>query len=47
LLPIAGKEPVIRAIAMPSDTNPAGDIFGGSLVSQLDLAATRRPEGAA
>lgn len=30
---------VIRAIAMPSDTNPAGDIFGGWLMSQMDLAA--------
>lgn len=29
----------MRAIAMPSDTNPAGDIFGGWLVSQMDLAA--------
>ena len=33
------KEPVIRTIAMPSDTNPAGDIFGGWLMSQMDLAA--------
>ena len=32
-------EPVLRAIAMPSDTNPEGDIFGGWLVSQMDLAA--------
>ncbi|MEO0664802.1 MAG: acyl-CoA thioesterase [Pseudomonadota bacterium] len=24
---------------MPSDTNPAGDIFGGWLMSQMDLAA--------
>src|ERR671910_126883 len=31
--------PVIRTIAMPSDTNPAGDIFGGWLMSQMDLAA--------
>ena len=22
-------EPVLRAIAMPADTNPNGDIFGG------------------
>ena len=29
----------IRAIAMPADTNPAGDIFGGWLMSQMDLAA--------
>jgi acyl-CoA thioesterase YciA len=31
--------PVIRTIAMPSDTNPAGDIFGGWLMGQMDLAA--------
>lgn len=31
--------PVIRTIAMPTDTNPAGDIFGGWLMSQMDLAA--------
>ena len=32
-------EPAIRVIAMPADTNPAGDIFGGWLMSQMDLAA--------
>ena len=32
-------EPVIRVIAMPADTNPHGDIFGGWLMSQMDLAA--------
>jgi acyl-CoA thioesterase YciA len=41
--------PVIRTIAMPADTNPAGDIFGGWLMSQMDLAAgsvaTRRAQG--
>jgi acyl-CoA thioesterase YciA len=33
------SEPVIRTIAMPADTNPAGDIFGGWLMAQMDLAA--------
>ena len=32
-------DPVIRTIAMPADTNPAGDIFGGWIMSQMDLAA--------
>jgi acyl-CoA thioesterase YciA len=32
-------EPVIRTVAMPADTNPAGDIFGGWLMAQVDLAA--------
>lgn len=34
------REPQIRAIAMPADTNPSGDIFGGWLMSQMDLAAS-------
>jgi len=33
------KSPVIRTIAMPADTNPSGDIFGGWLMAQMDLAA--------
>ena len=33
------EPPVIRTIAMPADTNPHGDIFGGWLMSQMDLAA--------
>ncbi len=32
-------ELVIRTIAMPADTNPSGDIFGGWLMSQMDLGA--------
>lgn len=28
-----------RTIAMPSDTNPSGDIFGGWVLSQMDMAA--------
>lgn len=32
-------QPAIRTTAMPADTNPAGDIFGGWLMSQMDLAA--------
>jgi acyl-CoA thioesterase YciA len=31
--------PMIRTIAMPADCNPNGDIFGGWLMSQMDLAA--------
>ena len=33
------EAPAIRVIAMPADTNPAGDIFGGWLMSWMDLAA--------
>jgi acyl-CoA thioesterase YciA len=28
-----------RTLAMPGDTNPAGDIFGGWVLSQMDIAA--------
>ena len=31
-------ELAIRTVAMPSDTNPSGDIFGGWLMSQMDVA---------
>ncbi len=34
-----GRVPMIRTIAMPADTNPHGDIFGGWLMAQMDLAA--------
>ncbi|TVQ54568.1 MAG: acyl-CoA thioesterase [Rhodobacteraceae bacterium] len=34
-----GRQVAIRTIAMPADTNAAGDIFGGWLMSQMDLAA--------
>ena len=36
---VPADQPAIRTIAMPADTNPAGDIFGGWLMSQMDLAA--------
>ena len=28
-----------RTLAMPTDKNPAGDIFGGWVLSQMDIAA--------
>src|SRR5439155_19850569 len=38
-----------RTLAMPADTNPSGDIFGGWIMSLRDSAgaitATRRAEG--
>ena len=41
--------PALRTIAMPKDANPNGDIFGGWLLSQMDLAggtvAVRRAGG--
>ncbi len=42
-------EPAIRTVAMPADTNPNGDIFGGWLMAQMDIAgsvaAVRRAKG--
>jgi len=35
---IKNKIPSIRTVAMPADTNSSGDIFGGWVLSQMDLA---------
>jgi len=32
------KMPVLRLMTMPADTNPAGDIFGGWVMAQVDVA---------
>jgi acyl-CoA thioesterase YciA len=43
------RQPTIRVLAMPTDTNAAGDIFGGWIMSQVDIAgsiaAYRRANG--
>lgn len=48
LLP-SNKQPVLRVAAMPADTNASGDIFGGWIMSQVDIAgsvvAARRAKG--
>lgn len=36
--PTPGGDLSLQTIAMPKDTNSSGDIFGGWLVSQMDLA---------
>ena len=36
------RTPSIRMLAMPSDTNPSGDIFGGWLMSLMDLAGANK-----
>ena len=47
--PIVERQPAVRMLAMPADTNPSGDIFGGWLMSQMDIAggiaAAARAEG--
>ena len=40
-------EVVIRTIAMPADANANGDIFGGWLMSQMDLGGAILARGAA
>ena len=46
---IPGIEPVMRVIPMPADMNANGDIFGGWVMAQVDLAgsvpAMRRARG--
>ncbi|WP_333843134.1 acyl-CoA thioesterase [Pelomicrobium sp.] len=44
-----GREPVLRVVPMPSDANYLGDIFGGWIMAQVDIAgsipAMRRARG--
>lgn len=37
--PAPDRAPAIRVTTMPADANPYGDIFGGWLMSQMDMAA--------
>lgn len=37
---LPNKEPTLRVAAMPSDANYAGDIFGGWLMGQVDIAGS-------
>jgi acyl-CoA thioesterase YciA len=39
---IKNRTPTLRLTPMPSDTNALGKIFGGWLMSQMDLAASDR-----
>lgn len=47
LLPDA--DPILRLVPMPTDTNYAGDVFGGWIMAQVDIAgslpAIRRARG--
>ncbi|MBI4205031.1 MAG: acyl-CoA thioesterase [Betaproteobacteria bacterium] len=36
----AGKEPTLRVVPMPADANHAGDIFGGWIMAQVDVAGS-------
>lgn len=37
--PKSTGELTLRTLAMPADANPAGDIFGGWVMAQMDLAS--------
>jgi acyl-CoA thioesterase YciA len=49
LEPLPDRPPTTRVLAMPTDTNASGDIFGGWIMSQVDIAgaiaAYRRAAG--
>jgi acyl-CoA thioesterase YciA len=46
---LPGKQPALRVVPMPADANQSGDIFGGWVMSQVDIAgsvpAARRARG--
>lgn len=35
-----GHAPVLRVVPMPADTNAYGDVFGGWIMAQLDIAGS-------
>jgi acyl-CoA thioesterase YciA len=46
---LPAREPVLRVVPMPADVNQHGDIFGGWIMAQVDIAggviAARRARG--
>jgi acyl-CoA thioesterase YciA len=48
-VPLPDKAPTLRVVPMPADANQHGDIFGGWVMSQVDIAggvlAARRARG--
>ncbi|HBZ29504.1 MAG TPA: acyl-CoA thioesterase [Nitrosomonas nitrosa] len=37
---LPGGQPILRTVPMPADTNHAGDIFGGWIMSQVDMGVS-------
>jgi acyl-CoA thioesterase YciA len=37
---LPNRDPVLRVVPMPSDANYTGDIFGGWIMSQVDIAGS-------
>ena len=48
-VPLPDKQPTLRVVPMPADANQHGDIFGGWVMSRVDIAggvaAARRARG--
>ncbi|HVW63800.1 MAG TPA: acyl-CoA thioesterase [Nitrosospira sp.] len=48
-LSLPDADPILRLVPMPTDTNHAGDVFGGWIMAQVDIAgsipAIRRARG--
>lgn len=46
---LPARQPVLRVVPMPADVNPQGDVFGGWIMAQVDVAgaipAMRRARG--
>lgn len=49
IAPLPDRQPVLRVVPRPADVNAAGDIFGGWVMAQVDIAggivAMRRAAG--
>lgn len=48
-VPVPERMPTLRVMPMPADVNPNGDVFGGYVMAQVDvaggIAAMRRARG--
>jgi len=46
---LPARQPILRVVPMPADVNPQGDVFGGWIMAQVDIAgailAMRRARG--
>jgi acyl-CoA thioesterase YciA len=46
---LPAEDPILRVVPMPADSNPHGDVFGGWIMAQVDIAggilAARRANG--
>lgn len=38
--PLENREPALRVMPMPADLNPVGDVFGGWIMAQVDIAGS-------